>query len=370
MIIGIPKEIKNHEYRAGLTPSSVSELAANGHQVLVETNLGGGIGVTDDDYRLAGAVVLDSAEEIYAQSELIVKVKEPQTHECKMLRAGQVLFAYLHLAPDLPQTRALMESGVTAIAYETVSTADGFLPLLTPMSEVAGRLAVQAGAQCLEKANGGAGVLLGGIPGVEPAKVVIIGGGVVGESAAYIAIGMGAEVTVLDNSLPRLRQLDKEFMGRVKCVYASRAAIEQQALAADLVIGAVLVTGAKAPKLLSGEIIRNMKPGSVVVDVSIDQGGCFETSRPTSHAEPTYQVHDVVHYCVANMPGAVPRTSTLGLNNATLPYVLKLANQGWKKALASDPGFLAGLNVHQGKITCAAVAAAHDMAYTIAAKVI
>ena len=370
MIVGIPKEIKNHEYRVGMTPASVSVLVANGHQVLVETNLGGGIGVTDDDYRLAGADVLESAEEVYAQSELIVKVKEPQANECGMLREGQVLFTYLHLAPDLSQTKALMESGVTAIAYETVAAADGSLPLLTPMSEIAGRLSVQAGAHCLEKANGGSGVLLGGIPGVAPAKVLVIGGGVVGDNAAYIAIGMGADVTILDKSIPRLRQLDKEYMGRVKCVYATRAAIEKHALDADLVIGAVLVTGAKAPKLLTEAIIRNMKPGSVVVDVAIDQGGCFETSRPTSHAEPTYQVHEVVHYCVANMPGAVPRTSSMGLNNATLPYVIKLANQGWRKALASDPGFLDGLNIHEGKITCAAVAAAHGMTYTAATKVI
>jgi len=370
MIIGIPKEIKDHEYRAGMTPASVVELVHHRHRVLVETGLGSGIGVSDEEYRRAGAEVLSDPADVYARSKLIVKVKEPQPGEWSMLRQDHILFTYLHLAPDLPLTRALMESGVTAIAYETVSTPDGTLPLLAPMSEVAGRLSVQAGAHCLEKANGGSGVLLGGVPGVESAHVLVIGGGVVGDNAAYIAKGMGAHVTILDNSIPRLRKLDIEYGGRVNCVFSNKASIEKYALEADLVIGAVLVTGAATPKLLSRSIIRRMKPGSVVVDVSIDQGGCFETSRPTTHSDPTFVVDEVVHYCVANMPGAVPRTSSLSLNNATLPYVLNLADLGWHKALAGYPGFLNGLNVHGGRITCAAVARAHGLEWTPAQEVL
>jgi alanine dehydrogenase len=364
MLVGVPKEIKDNEYRAGMVPSSVYELVHHGHEVLVQAGLGLGIGLSDDDYRQSGAKIASSAEEIFARSELIVKVKEPQPAECKLLRKGQVLFTYLHLAPDLAQTKALLESGVTAIAYETVTTPDGALPLLAPMSEVAGRLSVQAGATCLEKDNGGAGILLGGVPGVDSAHVLVIGGGIVGENAAYIAKGMGAHVTILDNSVSRLRELDITFAGRVNCVFSNKASIEKYALEADLVIGAVLVAGAAAPKLLSKEIISKMKPGAVVVDVAIDQGGCFETSHPTTHSDPTFIVDDVVHYCVANMPGVVPRTSSFGLNNATLPYILRLADAGWQKALASDTGFLNGLNVHAGALCYEAVARAHNLKYT------
>jgi len=364
MLVGVPKEIKDNEFRAGMVPTSVVELVHHGHEVMVQSGLGTGIGVTDADYSRAGATVVKSAAEIFASAELVVKVKEPQPAEIAMLRKDQVLFTYLHLAPDLAQTQGLMKSGVTAIAYETVHTPDGVLPLLAPMSEVAGRLAVQAGASCLEKDNGGAGILLGGVPGVDSAHVLIIGGGIVGENAAYIAKGMGAQVTILDNSVPRLRELDNNFAGRVHCVFSNKASIEKYALEADLVIGAVLVAGAAAPKLLTKSIISGMKPGSVVVDVAIDQGGCFETSRPTTHSDPTFVVDGVVHYCVANMPGVVPRTSSFGLNNATLPYVLRLADDGWKQALADDEGFMAGLNVHAGHVCCEAVARAHDLSYT------
>lgn len=370
MLIGIPREIKDNEYRAGMVPSSVVELVHHGHQVLVESGLGLGIGVHDDEYRQAGATVLDGPEDIYAQAELLVKVKEPQAEECRMLREGQVLFTYLHLAPDRELTQGLLDSGVTAIAYETVRTPDGALPLLAPMSEVAGRLSVQAGANCLEKDNGGSGILLGGVPGVDSAHVLVIGGGIVGDNAAYIAKGMGAHVTILDNSVPRLRQLDISYGGRVNCVFSNRASIEKYALQADLVIGAVLLAGAAAPKLLTREIITAMNPGSVVVDVAIDQGGCFETSHPTTHSDPTFIVDDVVHYCVANMPGVVPRTSSFGLNNATLPYVLRLADSGWQKALANDEGFLRGLNIHAGHICYEAVASAHQLPYTPADKFI
>ena len=364
MLVGVPKEIKDNEFRAGMVPTSVVELVHHGHEVMVQSGLGTGIGVTDADYSRAGATVVKSAAEIFASAELVVKVKEPQPAEIAMLRKDQVLFTYLHLAPDLAQTQGLMKSGVTAIAYETVHTPDGVLPLLAPMSEVAGRLAVQAGASCLEKDNGGAGILLGGVPGVDSAHVLIIGGGIVGENAAYIAKGMGAQVTILDNSVPRLRELDNNFAGRVHCVFSNKASIEKYALEADLVIGAVLVAGAAAPKLLTKSIISGMKPGSVVVDVAIDQGGCFETSRPTTHSDPTFVVDGVVHYCVANMPGVVPRTSSFGLNNAMLPYVLRLADEGWKQALAADEGFMAGLNVHAGHVCCEAVARAHDLSYT------
>jgi alanine dehydrogenase len=366
VLIGVPKEIKDNEYRAGTIPSSVQELVHHGHQVLVQAGLGSGIGLSDDAYRAAGAEVVPTAQEIFFRSELVVKVKEPQPAEIAMLNRGQLLFTYLHLAPDLAQTRGLLASGVTAIAYETVTTRDNSLPLLAPMSEVAGRLAVQAGASCLEKDNGGAGILLGGVPGVDSAHVLVIGGGIVGDNAAYIAKGMGAHVTILDNSIPRLRELDISYGGRVNCVFANKASIEKYALEADLVIGAVLVRGAAAPKLLTADIIRRMKQGSVVVDVAIDQGGCFETSRPTTHSDPTFVVDGVVHYCVANMPGVVPRTSTFGLNNATLPYVLRLADAGWKQALQADPGFRQGLNIHDGHVCCEAVATAHGLEYTAA----
>ena len=356
MRIGTPKELKNHEYRVGLTPASARELVKAGHEVMIQKGAGIGVGLSDADYAIAGASVVTEATEIFAWADLLVKVKEPQPQECRMLRRGQTLFTYLHLAPDPAQTELLLASGATAIAYETVTAADGSLPLLAPMSEVAGRLATQAGAHCLEKAQGGAGVLLGGVPGVAPAKVLIIGGGVVGDNAAAMALGMGADVTLLDRSLARLRQVDMEYGGRVKCVYSTADAIEEYALRSDLVIGAVLVPGAAAPKLLSRDIIARMKTGSVVVDVAIDQGGCFETSRPTTHQQPTYLVDGVAHYCVANMPGAVPRTSTFALNNATLPFIMALAEQGVQQALLRDPGLRNGLNVHQGRVTCEAVA--------------
>ena len=358
MLIGVPKEIKNHEYRVGLTPGSVRELKHFGHRVMVQSQAGAGIRITDADYHAAGAEVVESAAEIFAKAELIVKVKEPQPHECAMLRANQILFTYLHLAPDPEQAKLLMKSGAVAIAYETVTGPGNTLPLLAPMSEVAGRLSIQAGAHCLEKANGGAGLLLGGVPGVEKANVLIIGGGVVGEHAAAMALGMEADVTILDRSLPRLRELDAIFAGKARGIYSNREAIEKYALDSDLVIGAVLVPGAAAPKLLTRDIVRRMRPGSVVVDVAIDQGGCFETSRPTTHTDPTYVVDEVVHYCVANMPGAVPRTSTFALNNATLPFTLALANQGYQKALLQDQDLRNGLNVYKGNITHQAVAEA------------
>jgi alanine dehydrogenase len=356
MLIGVPKEIKNHEYRVGLTPGSVRELVRFGQDVIIETNAGAAIGMEDEDYARVGAKIVASAKEVFEQSDMIVKVKEPQPDECLMLRENQVLFTYLHLAPDPAQTKLLIESGVIAIAYETVTGPNNTLPLLAPMSEVAGRLSIQAGAHSLEKSQGGAGVLLGGVPGVAPARVLVIGGGVVGDNAAYMARGMGAEVTILDRSLPRLRQLDAEYGGRVKCVYSTVETIEEYALQADMVVGAVLIPGAAAPKLLSRDIISRMRKGSVVVDVAIDQGGCFETSKATTHQEPTYVVDDVVHYCVANMPGAVARTSTLALNNATLPFALSLSMKGYRQALLSDPDLRNGLNVHKGKITCKAVA--------------
>ena len=370
MLIGVPREIKNHEYRAGLVPASVQELVRQGHQVLVETGLGHGIGVSDAEYTAAGARVLPEAGRIYAEAELLVKVKEPQPSEIPLLRQSQLLFTYLHLAPDPQQTRGLLERGVTAIAYETVVGREGGLPLLAPMSEVAGRLAVQAGAHCLERKNGGAGVLLGGVAGVEAAKVLVIGGGTVGENAARIAAGLGARVVLLDTSLPRLRQLDAQFAGRVQCLYSTAATLEAQALEAQLIIGAVLLPGAAAPKLVSAALVKRLRPGTVLVDVAIDQGGCFATSRPTTHAEPTFIVDGVVHYCVANMPGAVPRTSSFALNNATLPYVLKLAALGWRRALRLDPGFLRGLNVHEGQLCVEAVAQAQNLPFTPAEQLI
>ncbi|PWV60132.1 alanine dehydrogenase [Plasticicumulans acidivorans] len=361
MRIGVPKEIKNHEYRVGLTPASVRELVAHGHEVLVETRAGAGIGCENAHYEAAGATVVDSAEEVFSRAQMVVKVKEPQPAECKMLHEGQILFTYLHLAPDPIQTRLLVESGVTAIAYETVTGPRGGLPLLAPMSEVAGRMSIQAGAHCLEKAHGGLGMLLGGVPGVAPAHVTVIGGGVVGANAVRMAVGMGAHVCVLDRDVDRLRLLDAEYGSRITTLYSTREAIEQQAVAADLVIGAVLVPGASAPKLLSAEQVSAMKPGAVLVDVAIDQGGCFATSHPTTHDDPTYVVDSVIHYCVANMPGAVPRTSTFALNNATLPYTLALASKGFPRAVADDAGLLAGLNVHRGRITYRAVA--DDLGY-------
>ncbi|MFT6302589.1 MAG: alanine dehydrogenase [Granulosicoccus sp.] len=355
MLIGVPKEIKNHEYRVGLTPASTRELTSHGHEVIIESNAGSGIGFKNEDYIAAGGRISDSAKEIFAVAEMIIKVKEPQQSECKMLRQGQILYTYLHLAPDPDQTAALIESGATCIAYETVTDVNGGLPLLAPMSEVAGRLAPQAGAHVLEKAQGGRGVLLGGVPGVEPAKVTVIGGGIVGHNAASVAVGMGADVTILDRSIERLRWLDNHYQGRIKCLYSTVVAIEEHALASDMVIGAVLVPGAAAPKLLTRDIISNMKEGSVVVDVAIDQGGCFETSKATTHADPTYVVDGVVHYCVANMPGAVARTSTMALNNVTLPFAVALANKGAKKALLDDKHLGNGLNVHEGKVTYKAV---------------
>lgn len=356
MIIGVPKEIKNHEYRIGLTPAGVRELVANGHEVLVENNGGASIGFDNEQYTTAGARIIDSPEEIFATADMIIKVKEPQHNECRMLRQGQLLFTYLHLAPDPQQTELLVASGATCVAYETVTDDRGGLPLLAPMSEVAGRMSVQAGAHHLEKAQGGLGSLLGGVPGVAPAKVLIIGGGVVGCQAAAMAVGMGADVTILDRSLPRLRQLDAEFNGRLKCVYSTNDAIENYAVESDLVIGAVLIPGAAAPKLLTREILKKMKDGAVVVDVAIDQGGCFETSKATTHEDPTYVVEGVVHYCVANMPGGVARTATIALTNATLPFAVSLANLGAAKALWSDKHLLNGLNVHAGKVTYKAVA--------------
>ena len=358
MQIGVPREVKVHEYRVGLVPASVRELGRAGHQVLVETGAGAGIGFPDDAYRAAGAVILPAAAAVFAEAELVVKVKEPQPVECAMLRAGQVLFTYLHLAPDPDQARALMKSGATAIAYETVTDAQGGLPLLAPMSEVAGRMAVQVGAKYLEKEMGGAGILLSGVPGVPGANVVVLGGGVVGSNAARIAHGMRATVTVLDRSLRVLNALDQEFNGGVNTVFATYDSIETYVLDADLVVGAVLVAGAAAPQLVTAATVARMRPGSVMVDVAIDQGGCFETSRPTTHADPTYVVDGVVHYCVTNMPGAVARTSAVALNNATLPFVQLIAAKGWREASAANPHLAAGLNVHAGRITHPAVAAA------------
>lgn len=367
MIVGVPKEIKLQENRVGLVPSSVREIIKVGGIVLVEKNAGIGIGITDDQYKLAGAEIVDTADEIFARSELIVKVKELQPVECHRLREGQTLFTYLHLAPDPQQTRLLKDSGVTAIAYETVTEVNGGLPLLTPMSQVAGRMSIQAGAHCLEMAQGGSGVLLGGVPGVSPANVLVIGGGVVGTNAARMAMGLEARVTVIDKSLTRLRELDFQFGSKLNTMYSTTESLERYVAEADLVIGAVLVPGAAAPVLVSRAMLRAMRPGSVVVDVAIDQGGCFETSRPTTHHESTYIAEGVVHYCVTNMPGAVPRTSTFALNNATLPFVLSLVTKGIKLALLSDHHLLNGLNVHQGMITYEAVARELGYDYTPAA---
>jgi len=356
MRIGVPREIKVHEYRVGLVPAGVRELCSAGHEVIIESGAGNGIGVDDSQFRAAGAAIAARAAEVFERAEMIVKVKEPQPAEYEMLRRGQILFTYLHLAADPVQAKGLMKSGATAIAYETVTGRNGSLPLLTPMSEVAGRMSIQVGAASLQKANGGFGVLLGGVPGVPPARVVILGGGVSGTHAAEMAVGLRADVTVVDRSVDRLRELSAMFGASLRTAYSTAETIERLVREADLLIGAVLVAGAAAPKLVTRAMIKTMKPGTVLVDISIDQGGCFETSHPTTHAEPTFVVDGVIHYCVANMPGAVPRTSTLALTNATLPYVRALADFGWRVAFERDPGLAAGLNVHAGEITHEAVA--------------
>jgi alanine dehydrogenase len=363
MKIGVPKEVKIHEYRVGLVPAGVRELVDSGHQVLVQSGAGAGIGFDDSDYQSAGATIARRAEDIFASSDLIIKVKEPQLTECQQLRKGQTLFTYLHLAADREQAQALIASGATAIAYETVTAPDGSLPLLTPMSEVAGRMSVQVGANCLQKANGGFGVLLGGVPGVAPAKVVVLGGGVSGTHAIEMAVGLRADVTVVERSVKRLRELSAIFGSQLKTVYSTAHAIEALVRDADLVIGAVLIAGAAAPKLVTRAMVKTMKAGAVLVDIAIDQGGCFETSHPTTHAEPTYVLDGVIHYCVTNMPGAVPRTSTFALTNATLPYVKSLADHGWNAAISKDVGLARGLNVHAGQLTHEAVASALGMDY-------
>ncbi len=358
MRIGVPKEIKNHEYRVGLTPNNVSLLTRSGHQVLIEHNAGLGIGFDNEQYQLAGAIIAVTASEVFATADMIIKVKEPQPSECKMLRSGQILFTYLHLAPDPEQAKLLLASDCIAIAYETVTDAHGGLPLLKPMSEVAGRMSIQAGAHCLEKAQGGSGVLLAGAPGVPAGKVLILGAGIVGANAARMAIGLGANVTIMDISLPRLTEIDNTFGHSITTEYSTHEQVCAQLSQTDLLIGGVLIPGANAPKLVSKDMLKRMRAGSVVVDVSIDQGGCLETSRPTTHEDPTYIVDDIVHYCVANMPGAVARTSTLALTNATLPFILAIANKGYATAIAEDTHLKNGLNVHRGYITHAAVAAA------------
>src|SRR5256714_4310693 len=370
MKIGVPKETKNNEYRVGMIPAAVRELASRGHQVFVETKAGDAIDLSDEIYARAGATILGSAEETYAQADMIVKVKEPQPSEIERLKPGQALFTYLHLAPDPEQTKGLLDAGVVGIAYETVTDARGGLPLLAPMSEVAGRMSIQAGARCLEMEAGGRGQLLGGVPGVPAARVVVLGGGVVGTNAARMAMGLEAHVTVLDVSLPRLYELDLQFGAMLNTIYSTTYAIEEHVIGADLVIGAVLLPGAAAPKLITEDMVRQMKKGSVIVDVAIDQGGCAETSRPTTHANPTYKVHDVVHYCVANMPGGVARTSTFALNNATLPFTVALAEQGPEKAMATNPHLRAGLNAYRGVLTYKAVADAQHLPYKHAEEVL
>src|SRR6516162_6249274 len=364
MLVGVPKETKDHEYRVGLVPATVRELTAKGHGVLVQAGAGLGAGLTDAEYEAAGAKIIATVEEIFANAELVVKVKEPLANERKLLRRGQILFTYLHLAPDLQQTKDLLDSGVTAIAYETVTGPHGGLPLLMPMSEVAGRMAPHVGAHCLEKGNGGRGVLLGGVPGVSAANVVILGGGVAGTNAAFIASGIGAEVAVVDRNPEALRRIVAQFGNRVRTLFSTRDVVETLCRRADLVIGTVLVPGAAAPKLISADTVRAMKPGSVIVDVAIDQGGCAETSRPTTHSHPTYVVDDVVHYCVTNMPGAVARTSTFALNNVTLPFVLALADKGYRRALGEDEHLRRGLNVYEGMITHRAVTEALKLKFT------
>lgn len=363
MLIGVPKEIKNNEYRVGMTPAGVRELVSAGHQVLVERNAGADIGLTDADYQQAGAVITASVNDIFAQAELIVKVKELQLAERAMLRPNQILFAYLHLAPDLQQTKALVESGAICIAYETVTDDDGGLPLLAPMSEVAGRMAVQIGAHALEKTQGGMGILLGGVPGVAPANVVILGGGVSGLNAARMAIGLGANVTIIDKSLTRLKVLDDRFGPHLKTLYSTSDMIEQALSDADLIIGAVLVAGGSTPKLVTKAMLANLKSGAVLVDIAIDQGGCFETSKPTTHDDPTYVIDNVIHYCVSNMPGGVARTSTFALTNATLPFVMELANKGIQQSLQDNLHLRAGVNIYQHHVTYQAVAEAHGYNY-------
>jgi len=370
MRVGVPKEIKNHEYRVGLTPAAVRELTARGHQVFVETNAGDSIGLTDELYVKAGATILATAAEVFDTAEMIVKVKEPQPVEIARLKKGQTLFTYLHLAPDSEQTKGLLASGAVGIAYETVTDHRGGLPLLAPMSEVAGRMSIQAGAHCLERAQGGRGVLLGGVPGVPAAKVVVLGGGVVGTNAARMAMGLEAHVIVLDVSLNRLKELDEQFGSQLHTLYSTMDAIEEQVISADLVIGGVLLPGAEAPKLITEKMVGEMKKGAVLVDVAIDQGGCAETSHATTHADPTYLVHDVVHYCVANMPGAVARTSTFALNNATLPFTLALAEKGAEGAMKANPHLRAGLNIYRGALTYEAVAYAQHLPFEAAEKVL
>ncbi len=356
MLIGVPREIKNHEYRVGMAPASVREAVKHKHQVLIESNAGIGISCSDDEYRRAGAEIIETAAEIFERAEMIVKVKEPQAVERAMLREDQILFTYLHLAPDPEQTKDLVDSGAVCIAYETVTSTQGGLPLLAPMSKVAGRMSIQAGAYCLEHPHGGLGMLLGGVPGVDPAKVVILGAGVVGTHATHIAVGMGADVWVIDRNPDAIEAHWRQFGRGTNSVFSTDDAIERHVLEADLVIGGVLIPGAEAPKLVTAEMVKKMKPGAVIVDVAIDQGGCCETSRATTHAEPTYIVDEVVHYCVANMPGGVPRTSTYALNNATLPYILTLADKGYVQALKDDVHLRNGLNVHRGKVTYKPVA--------------
>lgn len=368
MIIGIPKEIKNHEYRVGLTPASVRELVQKGHKVIVETQAGNGVGFSNECYVKAGASIANTAQNVFDTAHMIVKVKEPQPEECAMLRENQILFTFLHLAPDPVQAKGLMDSGCVAIAYETVTDDRGALPILAPMSEVAGRMSIQVGAWMLEKSQGGAGILLGGVPGVMPAKVTIIGGGMVGTNAARMAVGMGADVILLDKNLHRLNELDAQFSGRLKTVYATEESIEKSVLDSDLVVGAVLVAGASAPKLVTRPMVSQMRPGSVLVDVAIDQGGCFETSRPTSHANPSFDVDGVLHYCVTNMPGAVARTSTLALNNVTLGHIISLADKGYKQALTENLNLRNGLNICHGHITHAAVAQALNLPHYLAEK--
>ena len=370
MLIGVPKEIKNHEYRVGMTPTSVKEAVRHGHQVWVEANAGSGIGTADADYVQAGAKIIPAAAEIFAKADMIVKVKEPQAVERKMLRPGQILYTYLHLAPDPEQTKDLVASGAVCIAYETVTSPRGGLPLLAPMSQVAGRMSVQSGAHCLEKAQGGRGVLLGGVPGVAPGKVVILGGGVVGTNAAVVALGMGADVTILEKNTDRMEELVARFGTSIKTIYSTQGAVEEECASADLVVGGVLIPGAAAPKLVTRAMLKDWKPGSVLVDVAIDQGGCAETSKATTHAEPTYVVDGVIHYCVANMPGGVARTSTYALNNVTLPFALAIAGKGWKKALSDDAHLRNGLNVADGKVTYKAVADDLGYAYVPAEKAI
>ncbi len=364
MIIGVPKEIKNNEFRVGMTPGGIREFIAHGHTVLVEHAAGEGSSFSDEQYAAAGAEIVDTAEEVFARAEMIVKVKEPQPQEIAMLRPGQILYTYLHLAPDLPQTQGLIKSGAVCIAYETVELPNGTLPLLAPMSEVAGRMAAQVGAAYLQKPNGGRGVLMGGVPGVLPAKVVVLGGGVVGTNAAYVAMGMGADVTIMDVNIDRLRYLDEIWGNRIRTLYSNKHNIEEAVYAADLVIGAVLLPGARTPWLVTREMLKHMKRGAVVVDVSVDQGGCIETTHPTTHADPTYVVDGVLHYGVANMPGAVPNTSTLALTNATLRYGLAIADKGWKQAVKDDPALAKGVNVLDGHITYKPVAEAHGLNYT------